>query len=252
MANSKQKPAPEGTQRRPGKSKFSIPRREAPPVDGSYLDRLFADYEKQSRELEEQPTEVLQPEEEVAEHQLVTGTEQPVPAETAAPLHVVETSAAEVLESRPIVVPVPSQLRQSVTTEPEEPAALSSPADTSDVADATSVRPAASEVSQIRQASTAISESADDEALLERWKKRHRLSKGEVKVLRVMVSMCREADGDHCYVKIPQLMASAELKERQTQLVLRSLKELGLVEKMAEYSNADRMGTKYRVAFDSE
>jgi RIO-like serine/threonine protein kinase len=94
--------------------------------------------------------------------------------------------------------------------------------------------------------------SSDDESLLERWKKRHRLSKGEVKVLRVMARMCREAGGDYCYVKIPQLMADAELKERQTQLVLRSLRALGLVEKLADYSNADRIGTKYRVSFKSE
>ena len=49
MANSKQKPVPEGVKRSPGKSKFSIPRKEAPPIDGSYLDRLFADYDKQKQ-----------------------------------------------------------------------------------------------------------------------------------------------------------------------------------------------------------
>ena len=48
MANSKQKPVPEGVKRSPGKSKFSIPRKEAPPIDGSYLDRLFADYDRQT------------------------------------------------------------------------------------------------------------------------------------------------------------------------------------------------------------
>jgi hypothetical protein len=64
--------------------------------------------------------------------------------------------------------------------------------------------------------------------------------------------MCRETGTDQCYVKIPRLMADAELKERQTQLVLRSLRELRLIEKLAEYSNADRMGTKYRVLFQAE
>jgi len=78
------------------------------------------------------------------------------------------------------------------------------------------------------------------------------LGKGEVKVLRVMLGMCREAGGDVCYVKIPQLMQAAELRERQTQLVIRSLRELGLIEKVAEYSNLDRLGTQYRVVFDAD
>lgn len=73
-----------------------------------------------------------------------------------------------------------------------------------------------------------------------------------MKVLRVMLGLCRESGGDGCYIKVPQLMMAAELKERQTQLVLRSLRELGLIEKLTEYSNADRIGTKYRVSFDAD
>ncbi len=91
-----------------------------------------------------------------------------------------------------------------------------------------------------------------DAELLDKWKRKHRLGKGEVKVLRAMLGMCREAGGDTCYVKIPQLMQAAELKERQTQLVIRGLRELGLIEKGAEYSNLDRLGTRYRVVFDTD
>ena len=93
---------------------------------------------------------------------------------------------------------------------------------------------------------------ADNALLLDKWKKKHRLGKGEIKVLRVMLGMCHEAGADHCYIKIPMLMTAADLKERQTQLVLRSLSELGLIEKLAEYSNVDRLGTKYRVVLDAD
>lgn len=249
MANSKQKPVPEGTQRRPGKSKFSIPRREAPPVDGSYLDRLFADYEKQTKELEGQPSGVS-PEAEAPAQQQVTEFPQPAPAETAAPSQTAEASPAEASESRPSEVSIPLRPQQII------------PAETEELADTTSAEASAAgvtadvqttdEVSQTPPAPARPEPSFDDEPLIERWKRRHRLSKGEVKVLRVMVRMCREAGGDRCFVKIPQLMAGSELKERQTQLVLRSLRELGLIEKVAEYSNANRMGTQYRVVFDSE
>jgi hypothetical protein len=67
-----------------------------------------------------------------------------------------------------------------------------------------------------------------------------------------MLGMCRESGDDVCYIKIPQLMQAAELRERQTQLILRSLRELGLIEKVAEYSNLNRLGTKYRVVPDAD
>jgi hypothetical protein len=246
VANSKQKPVPEGSQRRPGKTKFSIPRREAPPIDGSYLDRLFADYDKQTKELEGQ-TLGGQPEAEAPETEQVTVLPQPV--ESATRPHAVEAAPAEVAPPHPSDVTVSFQPQEVVPTEAERPASLSvaEPA----IIEVPDSKPAAA-VDQAPPSAGSHVVTVDDELLLERWKKRHRLSKGEVKVLRVMVRMCRVADGDHCYVKVPQLMADAELKERQTQLVLRSLRELRLIEKLAEYSNADRMGTKYRILFEAE
>lgn len=246
MANSKQKPAAEGSQRRPGKSKFAIPRREAPPIDGSYLDRLFADYDKQTKE---QEGEAAGPRRdvEVTEKEQVTAISPPF--ESAARPQAVEATPTEVAPPSPPVVTVPFRPQEVVPVEPERPAVLSStePAtiEITDVKSATAEEPALAP-------STVPVAGVDDESLLERWKKRHRLSKGEVKVLRVMVRMCRESAGDYCYVKIPRLMADAGLKERQTQLVLRSLRELALIEKLADYSNADRMGTKYRVFFEAE
>jgi hypothetical protein len=244
VANSKQKPVPEGAKRSPGKSKFSIPRKEAPPIDGSYLDRLFADYDRQSKELGGQ-TAGDHPEAEVPERQQVTEITRPASASAAAP-----PPPAEVSQIRPPEVTVPFPPEEVV---PAEPAEAPAPAHSEASADsAAGDEQTSGVIEQEQPAFVRPPSSSDDEALLDRWKKRHRLSKGEVKVMRVMARMCREAGGDHCYIKIPQLMTDAELKERQTQLVLRSLRALGLVEKLADYSNADRMGTKYRVIFESE
>jgi hypothetical protein len=248
VANSKQKPVPEGTKRSPGKSKFSIPRKDAPPIDGSYLDRLFADYDKQTQELQGRgdaaPTPVVKSPEppEVVE--------KPRPeVEEAAATQVTDTSVAEISEQIPPASPVPFPHNESIASqEAEPPAAPVRP----EAAPTTS--PPETEARTPRQRPPATPSKAPDAdtELLDKWKKKHRLGKGEVKVLRAMLGMCREAGGDACYVKIPQLMQAAELKERQTQLVIRSLRELGLIEKVAEYSNLDRLGTRYRVVLDAD
>jgi hypothetical protein len=87
-------------------------------------------------------------------------------------------------------------------------------------------------------------------AVLEEIKNKRRLNKGELKVLTALVIACRAAGSDSCYIKIAQLMNDAQLKERHTQMMLRSLQELGLIERVAEYSNLDRRGTQFRVRFD--
>jgi len=252
VANSKQKPVPEKSQRRPGKTKFSIPRREAPPIDGSYLDRLFADYDKQTKELESPLAEAL-PEAETPVLQQVTEISRLTPTDSGPLLPQADALPGEVSKNRSPEVTAPFPPQEVVPAEPEEAPVLS-PETLSNLTaeDPQSLEEleAPPEVQQEQPRPAPFLQ--DNEPLLEGWKKRHRLSKGEVKVLRALISLCREASCDHCYVKIPQLMENAELKERQTQLVLRRLQGLGLIEKLADYSNADRMGTKYRVVFDSE
>lgn len=248
MANSKQKPAPEGAQRKPGKTKFSLPRREAPPIDGSYLDRLFADYEQQTRAVEAQSSGT-EPTAEAAHPEALTGLSAPLSTDFL-PAELGEAVAQESSQPSPPEASVPFPETEVLPTDTEAISGLSLP------------QPPSAEVSTDIQSANFVTPSPpiaapppafeNDESLLETWKRRHRLSKGEVNVLRVMIRMCREAGGEYCYVKIPQLMADAQLKERQTQLVLRSLAALGLVEKLADYSNADRLGTKYQVFFASE
>jgi hypothetical protein len=248
VANSKQKPVPEGTKRSPGKSKFSIPRKEAPPIDGSYLDRLFADYDKQTQELQGRGDVSPTPLAESPEPSAVV--EQPRrEVEEAAATQVTDTSVAEISEQIPPASPVPFPQSEAIgTQEAEPPAAPVRPEATLP----TSAPETAARTPRQRPPATPSKAPDADTELLDKWKKKHRLGKGEVKVLRAMLGMCREAGGDSCYVKIPQLMQAAELKERQTQLVIRSLRELGLIEKVAEYSNLDRLGTRYRVVLDAD
>jgi hypothetical protein len=247
VANSKQKPVPEGVKRSPGKSKFSIPRKEAPPIDGSYLDRLFADYDKQTQELQGQSGSSHTPTVESPETPAVVNQPPPEVDKAAATLSPA-TTVAEISEQTTPAGPDPFPQNKPAANVEAKPAAESRP----EVTLAIKTPVTASSLPR-QQPVTAPDASPDgDTGLLDKWKKKHRLGKGEVKVLRVMLSMCREADGDACYVKIPQLMQAAELRERQTQLVIRGLRELGLIEKVAEYSNLDRLGTKYRVVLDAD
>ncbi len=248
MANSKQKPVPEGVKRSPGKSKFSIPRKEAPPIDGSYLDRLFADYDKQTQELEgrtdappaaqaveppQPPTVVVQPQPEVAES---TDTS------------TLATTGAQITEQTSSIGPVTFPQKEITASQEAETVATVRP----EVTLVANVAETEARLPRQMPAAPTIEAPDGDAQLIDKWKKKHRLSKGEVKVLRVMLGMCRETGDSGCYIKIPQLMQAAELRERQTQLVLRSLRELGLIEKVAEYSNLNRLGTKYRVVPDAD
>jgi len=236
VANSKQKPVPEGTKRSPGKSKFSIPRKEAPPIDGSYLDRLFADYEQQTKEIEAGSVETAQPEsppQVVVEHQ-----EPEISKETA--------TAAPVVEASPPAAaprPVPFSEEEQKRPESQEPGISAPQSGAPQHIELTPVieKP----ISQAPETAAVVT--GDGEELVQKLVKLHRLSKGEASILRVMVRLCQERDSDICYIKIPNLMAITGLKDRQTQRVLKSLSELQLIERLAEYSNADRLGIKYRV-----
>jgi hypothetical protein len=241
VANTKQKQVPEGSNRKPGKSRFSIPQKEAPPIDGSYLERLFADYEKQSQELETD--------------QGVAATEEgaTTPTETTSstsPEPVANPSAESVRDSAPeapSIERLPKEEETEIVPADESVAVQPSAPTTRETSRPT--RPATSTEEIPAQRPREFSPS--DAHLLEKLKKKHRLGKGEINVLRTMISLCRNSGTNYCYIKIPQLMVASGLKERQTQLVLRSLRELELIEKLADYSNLDRLGTKYRVNFES-
>jgi hypothetical protein len=238
---------PEGIKRSPGKSKFSIPRKEAPLIDGSYLDRLFADYDKQTQELQEQSGSTDIPTVEAPKPPAVVNQPSPKVDEADATLSPA-TPVAEISEPMTPAGPDPFPQNKPVANPPAKAMAESRPGVTS------AIKTPLTAPSLPRQQPMTVPAAtpSGDTGILDKWKKKHRLGKGEVKVLRVMLGMCREAGGDACYIKIPQLMQLAELRERQTQLVIRGLRELGLIEKVAEYSNLDRLGTMYRVVLDAD
>lgn len=239
----------EGVKRSPGKSKFSIPRKEAPPIDGSYLDRLFADYEKQAQELQGQSGEaVTSPLAQSPEPPAIVEQPKPEGAEASSTL-LTSSPIAEIsgqLSPASPVVPFPQE--ETTDNQWAEPTAALLP----QVTTATKAPAIKARLPKEKPAAAPSEALDDDTKVLDKWKRKYRLSKGEISVLRVMLGMCREAGGNAYYIKIPQLMQAAELRERQTQLVLRNLRELGLIEKVTEYSNLDRLGTRYRVVFDAD
>ena len=247
MANSKQKPVPEGVKRSPGKSKFSIPRKEAPPIDGSYLDRLFADYDRQTQELQSQGDAAPTPLVESPDPHAVADQPRPEIEEAAAVTPTTTSTVTKISEQTPAAVPVPFSRNESTVNQE----AVLAPVWPEVIPKVSPPQTAPRSPRRVPVAASSVAPDGDAE-LLDKWKRNHRLGKGEVKVLRAMLGMCREAGGDACYVKIPQLMQAAELRERQTQLVIRNLRELGLIEKVAEYSNFDRLGTRYRVVLDAD
>lgn len=235
MSNSKQKPVPEGAKRSPGKSKFSIPRKEAPPIDGSYLDRLFADYEQQTKAIEEGGDE--SPQVESLPPPLIEEKNPEILKEAAALSPPVEVSPSAI-PPPPLLSPVEEEGLQ----EEEKVVQLPQPEPAQLIKDSTVTEKPEESAPESTPKPPAV-----DEEFIQKLVKLHRLSKGEAGVLRVMVRLCQERESDTCYIKIPQLMAITGLKDRQTQRVLKSLTELQIIEKVAEYSNADRLGTKYRV-----
>jgi hypothetical protein len=244
---------PEGSKRSPGKSKFSMPRKEAPPIDGSYLDRLFTDFKNQSQEVQGQGfttdpaglPSVLQPESTSAavKHTSEAGDVRPAaPAVEPGKADLREPASPELIPFPQIEPAEPPKVAQELTGVPDS---LSNPSRPRSLPRAVSQR-------EKPRAPVPQDVPSDDSQLLDKWKKKHRLSKGEFKVLRVMLDLCHQGGGDSCFVKIPHLMEAAELKERQTQLVLKSLRELSLIDKIADYSNVDRLGTHYRLNLDAE
>lgn len=229
-----------------------MPRKEAPPIDGSYLDRLFTDFKNQSQEVQSQrftsdpagPPSVLLPDsaaESVNQPSEVGDAPLVVPAVGLGEANLREPASPGLAPS-PQLEPVKSpKVPQELTTVPSFSSTPSRPSPVPRVV-AQREKPRAPAHKGI----------AADSQLLDKWKKKHRLSKGEFKVLRVMLDLCYQGGDDSCFIKIPHLMEAAELRERQTQLVLKRLRELGLIDKIADYSNVDRRGTQYRVNLEAE
>jgi hypothetical protein len=218
MANPKQKQRPETT-RKPGRSRFTIPRKESPQIDSSYLDHLFAD-------LQQSAPEATLP------------------------------SALHVVPSGPIVSPLETSRTdlsgQFISQPPGDIERFPSPPATSTT---TSV---GKKVSREQKKNTfpkkkfsarneTSSPTLHSDEQFSQLARQFRLSKGEISILQIMLNLCRERDSDTCYVKIPQLSEAAQISHRQSQRILFRLQETGFLEKIADYSNVDKLGAFFRL-----
>ena len=65
--------------------------------------------------------------------------------------------------------------------------------------------------------------------------------------MRAMFRLTHEAGTSECYIKVPEVAEAAKLKKRRCQYVIRSLEEMGFLDRLEEYDPSNRLGTKYRV-----
>ena len=223
MAKTNQKQEPV-TARKPGRSRFSIPRKEAPQIDGSYLDHLFADFQQQSTEVSDSPTNFhTHPLTSVNSPISVPGVPSSNPA------------ISQLLIDDGLSVPLP-HIHPTIPIKP----------------DPNEKNRAESEKNQknqkkITSAKKKISPLISENEQFIRLTKQFRLAKGEISTLQLMLDMCREQGTDTCYIKIPQISLATQLSHRQTQRILFRLQEAGFVERLSGYSNADKLGILFRL-----
>ncbi len=242
MAKTKQMPQ-EPPHRSPGRSRFNIPRKESPQIDGSYLDRLFADLQQQTAEQDEPGSPPI-----ISEIETPRGEKSNirVPApDTNNDLagNQRTTSSSAKIASLPSSVKTINRSASAPALERDVGRILPPPHALIE-AEPASLTPIIAE-----EYSTFPSDSAPlvDEETLAKVARTSRLAAGELSILRLMIQLCRDRGTNSCYLKIPQLMSATGLSDRQAQRILKNLHNLELIEKLAEYSNLDRLGTLYRL-----
>lgn len=99
----------------------------------------------------------------------------------------------------------------------------------------------------VKSAAAAPPAEGSVEHYAQKWKQAYRLNKGEINVMRVMFRLTHETGVSECYIKVPDVAEAAQLKKRRCQYVIRSLEELGFLDRLEEYDPSIRLGTKYRV-----
>lgn len=242
MAKPRHKPE-ESLNRSPGRSRFSIPPKETPQIDGSYLDKLFADFQQQSAEQEKQnPTDVVVPANETPRIKKSIISAPPPPTDPTDIIHEEKSSSAEL---KPASIPssASTSSRSANVVVPERQLSQRQPRVSNNI----QLTEKASLVADRSDISLAALQDHGDEELLSKVARKFRLAAGEISVVRAMIRLCRECAADTCYIKIPQLMADTGLSDRHAQRILKNLHALELIEKLAEYSNLDRLGTRYRL-----
>ncbi len=240
MAILKPVPEEEPNKRSPGKYKFVFPKKDAPPVDNSYFDRLFSELDQQRQEpvapVTEPPLE--SPATEISERP--TDQTKLGAAESASLPESGETS------STPIDDSVGESSSQDITLHLED-AVIGSrapefiePASFDTIPQPEPTEPfELGDHSQLCKPETSI--------YVDKLKLTYRLSKGEANVLRYLLGASLDQGNTDCYISIPKLAEAASLTPRGCQLTLKSLQIRGFVVRIEEYHPANRLGIKLRV-----
>lgn len=137
----------------------------------------------------------------------------------------------------------PSQLTaQTVNTQPAKDTV---DADSTPVADA---EQAPREIEQVTPVPEAIAlESPELAYYIELWKNFYRLNSGEVDALSVMYHLSHQHGRAECHIKMHNLAEMSNLTYRYCQKVVRSLEQLGWINKLKDYDPTDQLGVLYRV-----
>jgi hypothetical protein len=250
MANTKRKPE-EAPKRSPGKSKFVFPKREAPPVDNTYFDRLYSELQQ-----EKPDSDIATPVSEVsilADANPTPGNEELTDqaalnsneissfiAEISETSHVDNETARfnELQENEALNQDLAGKLiRPEFTPESITSKQLTSPA-------------TSSEDKHIEAASEQALNTyckPETSSYVDGLKLKYRLSKGEANVFRYLLGATHDNGQGECYITIPKLAEAASLTTRGCQLALKNLQMRGFVVRAEEYDPTNRLGIKIQV-----
>jgi hypothetical protein len=237
VANTKPKPE-EPPKRSPGKSKFVFPKREAPPVDNTYFDRLFSELQEQNQTSEPPPlaAEVPFPDQltqaQATENQDNQATIDGESDVSFSPVAV--TSEAVTLDIKA------NQIKELEVDPTSERIETPQPDLISTTAPEISVGPAL-------QVTPLLFCKPETSSYVDRLKLKYRLSKGEANVLKYLLGATHDKGETECYITIPKLAEAAGITARGCQLTLKSLQMREFVVRIEEYDPSSRLGIKLQV-----
>jgi hypothetical protein len=252
MANTKRKPE-ETPKRSPGKSKFVFPKREAPPVDNTYFDRLFSELQQQETD-SDAPTQVgdisiieeanrTLGDEELADQEALNSKQS-----TSLP-HTTEISETthfsnEAAQFNPL--PEQTPLDQDLASEPSRLEIIPESVAAQEPISPVSSREDKHILVAPEQALNTYCK-PETSSYVDRLKLKFRLSKGEANVLRYLLGATHDKNQGECFITIPKLAEAASLTTRGCQLALKNLQMRGFIVRAEEYDPTNRLGIKLQV-----
>ena len=255
MANTKRKPE-ETPKRSPGKSKFVFPKREAPPIDNTYFDRLFSELQQQGLDsnaptqggkisIIEETNRILGNEEVIDPAALNSNQS----TSLSHPTEISETTRfnedAQLNES-PEQPPLDQDLANEPTRLELTPDNVAAKRPTPPITNR--------EDKRIRLAPEQIINAyckPETSSYVDQLKLKFRLSKGEANVFRYLLGATHDKNQSECYITIPKIAEAIGLTTRGCQFALRSLQMRGFVVRAEEYNPTTRLGIKLQVTLVS-